>query len=92
MCVTMTWDTVCDNVTTMSTGILKNVTANFNPFCGGGKDPWASEEDLCKPYHEEITQSTQPVCKMSGAGRREYSITALWLSLWLCALALYVWE
>lgn len=23
MCVTMTWDTVCDNVTTMSTGILK---------------------------------------------------------------------
>ena len=78
MCVTMTWDTVCDNVTTMSTGILKNVIADFNPFCDGGKDPWALGEDLCEPYHEEISQPTQPVCNMNGAGRREYSITALW--------------
>ena len=85
-----TWDAFCDNITAVSLGILKNITADFNPFCDGESDPWGSGEDLCKSYYEE---RTKPVTtRDSGAGRREYSITALWRSVWLYVLALYVWE
>lgn len=82
MCVSSTWDAFCDNITAVSSGILKNITAEFNPFCDGESDPWGSGEDLCKPV----------TTRGNGAGRREYSITALWRSVWLYVPALYVWE
>lgn len=82
MCVSSTWDAFCDNITAVSSGILKNITAEFNPFCDGESDPWGSGEDLCKPV----------TTRDNGAGRREYSITALWRSVWLYVPALYVWE
>lgn len=73
MCVRMAWDNYCSlNITATSKGIFENVTTEFNPFCDEERDPWASGEDQCMQYYKVLAQP-------GGAGRREYSMTALCL-------------
>ena len=82
MCVTAAWQAVCNHTAT-SSGIFNNVTANFNPFCDNGRDPWATAKDPCSAYFDK--PGDKPT--NNGTGRSKYSVTAISRNLLLCVVA-----